>query len=1241
MRKTIQALSALGLLFAATAAYADGQACVAANTLSVSESAGQASVAITRSTTGSGQASVSYRTVAGTATPAIDYTDTAGTVVWEDGDLAAKTVLIPINNNTSTDGNRTFTLQLTTTTSMTLCAAPQAQVTIVDDETSSAGTLRFTTSEQSVAEGAGTGAFQVERVGGSRGAVTVTVSLSGSSATRDSDYTYSEQKLTWADGEVGTKSGTFTLIDDAAAEGNEYFSLYLSSVSGDGQLASPSSQNINILDNDSAEVSQIVFSNTPYQVIETGGVVQITLTRTGGSKGVAAVNYNTVAGSAKPTEDYASSTGTVSWADGEAGSKTLLIQILDDSVAEATENFVVTLTAVNANTQVPAATANVDIIDNEKISAGTVSLLGDRVSVRESAGDLVLPVVRQNGKDGRIAVSYTTVSGSATAGADFADPSGSLVWEDGDTATKEITIPLLDDGALESSETFQVILTNPQGGTSITPVGTTQVTILDDESTSTGTIVMSAPASSIKEDGSSVVIAANRVNGDFGPASVTWETAAGTATANADYIQSSGTISWGAGESGPKKFSIPIINDTLAESTETFTVTLANPSNAGLGSPSSTTVSLLDDETPSPGVISIVGGPYSAAESGGVVAIRVTRNGGSSGKVSVKLQTFDGSAKVSDDAYRAVSTTVMWEDGVVGEQQVLVPILDDDLPEGDQSFSVAISDPTGNVALETFQATINIVDDDSAIAANIALATEGFSVAETNPAVVTVTRSGSSRGRIAVSYATRDQGTAAGAATAGADYRATNGQLIWEDGDATPKTIEVVVLDDAESESKETFFIDLKDPACYMTTCQKPVLVAPSTAAVTILDDDGSDVPPGKLYLNTIQQSINEGNSSNTLLQVYRGDGAKGRVGVSYVMQDNTATAPQDYMNNSGVLVWEDGDTTPKAIPLRAETDSIVEGDENFTVTLMTPTGGAELAEPKVATVKIIDKTTGGPVSVGTIRLMTERESVSEAAPTYTVRAIREGGSSGKVRVTLRTADGTAFAGSDYNTAEIDLVWADGEAGTKAQSIQIINDEARESTEVFYVDLVNPVSLDSADKIVAPSPALGTSRTSVEIVDDEATCDFGRLVFENPDISVYDNAGSVLVRVGRTGGSCGAVSMSYEVAPGTAQPVLDYTTTSAVGEVVWANGELGFKQVPVSSIGLVRQTQLGPTKEFYVRITGASPNGVATTENAQARIRIKNSIGESGATGGGAMGVDMVMLLLGLAALRRLRSCKA
>jgi len=215
MRKTIQALSALGLLFAATAAYADGQACVAANTLSVSESAGQASVAITRSTTGSGQASVSYRTVAGTATPAIDYTDTAGTVVWEDGDLAAKTVLIPINNNTSTDGNRTFTLQLTTTTSMTLCAAPQAQVTIVDDETSSAGTLRFTTSEQSVAEGAGTGAFQVERVGGSRGAVTVTVSLSGSSATRDSDYTYSEQKLTWADGEVGTKSGTFTLIDDA------------------------------------------------------------------------------------------------------------------------------------------------------------------------------------------------------------------------------------------------------------------------------------------------------------------------------------------------------------------------------------------------------------------------------------------------------------------------------------------------------------------------------------------------------------------------------------------------------------------------------------------------------------------------------------------------------------------------------------------------------------------------------------------------------------------------------------------------------------------------------------------------------------------------------------------------------------------------------------------------------------------------------------------------------------------
>jgi hypothetical protein len=72
----------------------------------------------------------------------------------------------------------------------------------------------------------------------------------------------------------------------------------------------------------------------------------------------------------------------------------------------------------------------------------------------------------------------------------------------------------------------------------------------------------------------------------------------GFANSRCDYETTVGTLNFAAGETS-KTLLIPIIDDAWAEGTESFTITLSNPIGAVLGSPSVTTVTLVDNETTS------------------------------------------------------------------------------------------------------------------------------------------------------------------------------------------------------------------------------------------------------------------------------------------------------------------------------------------------------------------------------------------------------------------------------------------------------------------------------------------------------------------------------------------------------------------------------------------------------------------------------------------------------------------
>jgi subtilisin family serine protease len=108
-------------------------------------------------------------------------------------------------------------------------------------------------------------------------------------------------------------------------------------------------------------------------------------------------------------------------------------------------------------------------------------------------------------------------------------------------------------------------------------------------------IRFSAATYSVDENAGEATVTVMR-SGGIGPASIDYATADDSATAGQDYTSSSGTLSWSAGENGPKTFVIPVVDDKTTESTESVLLSLKNPNGDALGTPASATLQILDDD---------------------------------------------------------------------------------------------------------------------------------------------------------------------------------------------------------------------------------------------------------------------------------------------------------------------------------------------------------------------------------------------------------------------------------------------------------------------------------------------------------------------------------------------------------------------------------------------------------------------------------------------------------------------
>ena len=925
------------------------------STVTVAEDAESVTLTVERNGSSSGRVTAVYTTTQGTASSNIDYKSKTGRLVWEDGDSSDKQITISILKDGLYELNEKFSVVLFDPTGGAVLGSKNStKITLTSDDPPKYGSLQFTSVFYEVDESAGVAEVSVGRYNGFDGAVSVNYNVYDDIALSGADFTPVAGTLTWADGDYQLKNIIVPIIDDDEIELEETIRLELSSPAGGATIGTRDTTVLSIKLNDFPNVGNVSFSSSSYIFLESDSVAQIQVNRVDGTLGAISVEYQTQNVSAVAGSDYVSKSGVLSWADGDSSTKTIEIPILDNTRFNDDKVFSVLLVNPTGGLELGSVpVTSVTIKDNEQRNFGILNLENTVYNVSETDGFITIPLTRTGGSDGVVSVKYTTTPITATPGVDYIGESEYISWFNKDDINKEIVLSILDDLEYEEGvDSFSVTLSDPIGGAVIGNNNSAIINITSDEIKVPGTVQFVETSITSAENNqfdilvvgetSTVNIAVERIDGFDGASSVDYTITDGTAISGVDYTapEYSGTITWTNQDSDIKSIPINIINDGIFESSESVVITLSNAIGSSLGSNSTAILGIQDTTV---GSASFVSMSYAVSEDLGVANVTVRRENGSFGELTVDYNTTDGTALAGVD-YTSTSGTIVWVADDSTDQIISIPIDNDGFNEGDETFTVSLSNPSDGGSLGAITTTtVNVIDDEyansnGAFKFETSLNTVSESVGQVE---IVVQRTDGANGNVTVEYSTSPS-----TAVAGQDYITKTGTLQWLNGDTSDKSFFVNILDNTDPSglsSTKSFDVNLSNAT-------GGALIIIGSMEVKITEDDYNY---GKIRFESYSYSIPE-ISGGVSVGVERISGYEGEVTVDYSVSLNDAISGVDFSNVYGTLTWADGISATKYINVPVLVDYIPEGDETFSLELSNVTN-ATLGTPSTATVTIQD----------------------------------------------------------------------------------------------------------------------------------------------------------------------------------------------------------------------------------------------------------------------------------------------
>ena len=557
------------------------------------------------------------------------------------------------------------------------------------------------------------------------------------------------------------------------------------------------------------------FAADALEVRSDAGVAIIKVQRLQGFFGAAAVEYVTVNGSAAPFSQYVPTSGNVSWRSLEGQPKSISVPLVNTGSytrGKFRSSFAVRLT-LSSGLELGDLTETTVTILNANAATGKLSLPAADFVVSESAGAVNINVTRSGGSDCEATVSYRTaaypVGGAGHYGEGKPQQQGKLIWGEGDSSTKIISLPIIDDEIPKSfpGDRFYLELYHDSSQW-CAPIGKARVLVTVTDNDQVGLLSIK-PTMQVFSNEGFVMIPIARVGGSATPVLLDYFTSPGeSAVQGQHYERVAGRLIWLHDDFQTKSVRVNIPQGTWWNGLQHSKKFLFQVSyvlgTSMLSNILATTVEIVDSLS-SPGRIGFEpkftcregtnapsGICHYFTEGEAFAKLVVTRTGGQIGQVSVRYSSTNWTASSYDDAALA-SGVLTWAEGDTSPKSITIQILNDTTAVPFVEYvKVELFDQGGlSVVNPSFAvAYLALIDRDGAGSVHVRSVQDAVWENE-GPANFTVHRVGGNLGTLSCLVKTVSR-----VALAGVDFIPVSERMTWFDGDSTPKTLVVQLIDD-------------------------------------------------------------------------------------------------------------------------------------------------------------------------------------------------------------------------------------------------------------------------------------------------------------------------------------------------------------------------------------------------------------------------------------------------------------
>jgi len=367
-------------------------------------------------------------------------------------------------------------------------------------------------------------------------------------------------------------------------------------------------------------------------------------------------------------------------------------EIIHDEELEPDEGFVVWAGDVfEAERGVPSR-GYVRIHDSG-LPPPSVFFEAEELVVEEGSGTVQLRVLLSKAPEGDVSVRYRLLEQdqawpeAATAGLDYVDTPGELVFNAGELE-QTINIGILEDDLVEEiGELFVVELFEPTGLVMTSP---SMVTVWIEDNEPRPIIAYLEPGFiEVNEGDGSIEFLVLLTEEPMVPVSVRYQTISGSAKPGFDYEVADDVLEFTAGQ-WEQSFQIQLVNDLLYEGIEAFGVRLYDPAGLILEFQHTSDVVVYDDDE-LPVLVTFENEAVEFSEDADTVQLGVRLEMPMTTDATVRYRTVAGSA-VPELDFEAVDDELTFLAGQV-EQTIEISLVNDGTPEDREDFRVELYDP--------------------------------------------------------------------------------------------------------------------------------------------------------------------------------------------------------------------------------------------------------------------------------------------------------------------------------------------------------------------------------------------------------------------------------------------------------------------------------------------------------------------------------------------------------------------